>query len=359
MEYLDILKCPITNNPLRIANEGDFDTLNPIDLESHALEIEQGLVDLSNTYFYPIVNDIILLLEHYALFIGENKDQRKATNINKKRVFDYYNEIDYVIKESKTIYEDSGQWVDYREVSKDYIRKSFCRAANFYAPTGKYFLDIASGPIGLQEYIDLSKGYDTRICIDLSFKALVQAKRNLEAAGRKGIYICGDITKIPLQEGVCDTVLCQHTLYHVPKEEQKQAVEELYRVGKPKSKIVIIYHWFYHGWLMNGLLNVVRLYEVTRYLGRELYTKYSKDKSRLYFYPHSPGWFKRSFEFSEQIAFYSWRTTTKMFLSLFIHKHLGGKAFLNWLSKMEDKHSKVLGRYGDYAAIVISKDKGG
>ncbi len=149
------------------------------------------------------------------------------------------------MKDSLKIYEDSPKWVDFREVSSKYIRNSFTKASIFYPSSGKYLLDIASGPIGLPEYMELSNGYEYRICVDISINALIQAKINIERAGRKGIYICGDITNIPIQDNSCDMVLSQHTLYHIPKNDQFTAVNEMYRVAKEESKIVIIYNWFY------------------------------------------------------------------------------------------------------------------
>jgi hypothetical protein len=53
--------------------------------------------------------------------------------------------------------------------------------------SGQYYLDIASGLIGFQEYIDLSEKFEIRICIDIAFNPLVEAQNNLK--GQKGISI--------------------------------------------------------------------------------------------------------------------------------------------------------------------------
>ena len=234
---LSILKCPITSNSLEIIYKSDFEKYNlEAEFENFG-QLKQGLIDESKSYFYPIFNDIIILLPKYAYHIGNKEDNIPTMAFDKKRVFDYFNEINYKTNNDLQIYEDWKKWVDDRPVSQDYLQHCFTRASNYYPKSGKYILDIASGPVSFKEYMDLAEGYECRICIDISINALIKAKQNLEKNNKKGIFICGDITNIPLKNDVCDTVLSQHTLYHIPKNEQKVAVNELYRVAKPNSKL--------------------------------------------------------------------------------------------------------------------------
>jgi ubiquinone/menaquinone biosynthesis C-methylase UbiE len=355
MEFIENLRCPITKNGLMLIDKDVLKDYNiSYNFDKYG-ELTNGLIDKSKQYFYPIFNDIIVLHEQYALYIGIGNDSKKILSFDKKRVFDYYNEVNYKIKDSLNIYEDSPKWVDFRNVSSKYIKNSFTKASRYYPSSGKYFLDIASGPIGLSEYMALSNGYEYRICVDISINALIQAKINIERAGKKGIFICGDITNIPIQDYSCDIVLCQHTLYHIPKNDQFTAVNELYRVAKHDSKIVIIYSWFYNSWFMNVSLNIVQLYRILRHYTGKLYVRLFKSKPRLYFYPHSPWWFKKSFVFSKDIQFYCWRSANKYFLDIYIHKWAYGEKILDKLIKIEDKYSKLMSKLGDYPAIVITK----
>jgi len=355
MEFIENLRCQITKNELILIGSEEFEKLSiPAEFKSFG-ELTHGLIDNSNQYFYPILNDIIILHEQFAIYTGINTDGRHSLSFDKKRVFDYYNEVNYIVKDSFKIYADSGNWVDYREVSSHYMKNSFSKASRFYPSKGKYLLDIASGPIGFPEYIALSDGYEYRICVDISINALVEAKANLENAGQKGIFICADIMNIPFRDNVCDVVLCQHTLYHIPKKEQKTAVNEMYRVAKNNSKIVIIYCWFYNSWMMNLSLNFVQIYRVVRHYAGKLYVRFFNTSPKLYFFAHSSKWFKKSFIFSKDIEFYSWRSTNKFFMDIFIHDWLGGKWILNKIGRFEDKHSKFMSTFGEYAAIVITK----
>ncbi len=351
-----ILQCPVTGEGLSLLDQQQVNEI--ISKHGESLfkqdQIKEGYVNDSGTYFYPVFEDIILLLPVYALFIGEGEDQRGEMAFDKERVFNYYNEITYDIKNGIKIYQDSPKWVDFREVSNDYIRNSFTKARPYINQRGKYLLDIASGPIGLEEYLELSEGYEYRICADISLNALIQAKLNYSP--RKGIYICADITNIPLKENSVDSVLCQHTLYHIPKDEQKTAVNEMYRVTRPGSSVAIVYNIFYHSWFMNLTLLPVQLYRITRHLAGKLYVRLFKSKPRLYFYTHSLRWFRKSFPFGKDIRFYSWRSTNKYFMNIYVHEKLGGKKLLNRLRKSEEKHPEFWAKFGEYPVVVIRKN---
>lgn len=350
-----ILKCPVTGEELDFVGPEEAKGLiekyadNQKDLEG----IREGFTNLSRTYFYPVLDDILLLLPVYALYIGSEEDTRDNMAFDKERVFKYYNEISYDLKNGYRLFRDSPKWVDYREVSKKYIRNSFTRAKNHINPAGKYLLDIASGPIGLEEYLALSENYEYRICADISVNALIQAKLNYSP--RKGIFICADITNIPIRDNSCDAVLCQHTLYHIPRKEQETAVNELYRVAKPGTSIAIVYSLFYHSWFMNISLFPIQLYRILRHFAGKIYVRIFKGKPRLYFYPHSLGWFKRKFAFSRDMKFFCWRSTNKYFLNLYVHKWLRGDKILEWLRRSEEKHPQFWGKFGEYPIIVIRK----
>jgi ubiquinone/menaquinone biosynthesis C-methylase UbiE/uncharacterized protein YbaR (Trm112 family) len=351
-----ILRCPITKEQLNfISGDKVFNHIeNQGKKKEQFNEIHQGFINKSESYFYPVLDEIILLLPAYALFIGKGKDNRGKMAFDKERVFKYYNELGYDIKNGYRIYKDSPKWVDFRDVTSSYIRNSFTKAKRYLKPSGKYLLDIASGPIGLDEYISLSENYDYRICADISVNALVQARSNYYP--RKGIYICADITNIPLRDDSCDSVLCQHTLYHIPKAEQKTAVNEMYRVTKPGCNVVIIYSMFYRSWFMNIALMPIQIYRVARHIAGKIYVKVIKGRPRLYFYPHSLKWFRRSFEFGDKIEIYCWRSTNKYFLNLYVHKWFFGEKLLEWLRKSEDKYSRFWGRFGEYPVIKIKKE---
>ncbi len=350
-----ILQCPVTKESLELVKDKAtiqryFTHINKQDIQLPEL----GFINTSQTIFYPVMKNIILLLPHYGWFLDEALAEKNKMTFDKERVFRYYNEIKYYKYEEKSIYEDSDKWVDYRPVSKGYLEASFSGARKYLNQGGEYYLDIASGPIGLKEYLSLSDGYNTRICIDISFNALLEAQRNFTSG--KGLFICGDITNIPLKDNICDAVLSQHTLYHVPAGEQATAVEEMYRVTAPGGRIGIVYNWFFYSWMHNIFLFPVQLYRVLRHFAGKMYVRLFNKKPRLYYFVHPPGWFKR-FSFYKTTKFYVWRSANKQFLSVWIHEWLGGKQLLNFIKKMETRHPEFMGKFGEYPIIVIDKTK--
>ncbi|MBN2639138.1 MAG: hypothetical protein JXR65_08635 [Bacteroidales bacterium] len=147
-----LLQCPITREELLFVDKDEI--INFVKDQEKANTIREGFINTSGTYFYPIIDEIILLLPSYALFIGQGQDIRKGMAFDKERVFKYYNQIDYEVKNGRKLYNDSPKWVDYRDVTNSYIRNSFTKAKKHLSPSGKYLLDIASGPIGFEEYLD-------------------------------------------------------------------------------------------------------------------------------------------------------------------------------------------------------------
>lgn len=350
-----ILMCPITGENLVLISKEEITTfISKTDFGYiQSDDIKEGFINESRTYFYPVFEDIILLLPVYALYIGTGTDTRSRMNRDRERVFNYYNELKYSKVGDNVVYEDTPRWIDFRDVSSDYIHNSLKRAMPYLTPGGKYMLDIASGPIGLEEYINLSEDFEIRICADISVNALMRAKANYKE--RKAVFICADICNIPLKDNVCNSVLCQHTLYHIPKDEQKKAVEEMYRATKPGGNLVIVYSWFYRSWFMNVSLFPVQLYRVARHFAGKVYVRLFKSRPRLYFFPHSMRWFRTSFLFSDRIEFYSWRSINKYFLKIFIHERLGGRRILQWLQRSEERHPKLWARVGEYPIIRVTK----
>ncbi|MEM0993947.1 MAG: class I SAM-dependent methyltransferase [Bacteroidota bacterium] len=344
----NLLQCPITKEHLTLISQNDIAAL----VEGH--RFEQAFINESKTFLYPVVQEIIQLLPYYAIPIVRSDTAHQAMHFDKDRVFRYYNEIQYEQVAENTIYADARKFLDFRAVSRDYIQNSLRKARAYIKPAGTYFLDIASGPIGLPAYIGLSEGYEYRVCVDLSFNALLEAKNNLKQ--QKGIFICGDISNIPISTNRCDVAVSHHTLYHLPKAQQARAVHELYRVTKVGGRVAIIYSWFYHSWLMNISLFPLQLYRILRHLAGKLYVRLFPQKARLYFYPHSPRWF-RNLGYGGQLNIYCWRSLNKQFLEVFIHDNALGRKILAQVERLEKKYPKRMGILGDYPIITIDKVK--
>jgi SAM-dependent methyltransferase len=347
-----LLRCPLTGESLRLHTASLEPWLarasNPHYSPS---QVDALLINASETVAWPVVQGVVLLLPVYALPL-QGQDL-PAMSRDKAQVFAYYNDLNYIqTEEAQALYADTGQWVDYRPVAADYIRRSFRRAGDYLTGTGRYYLDAASGPIGLPEYLALSAGYEVRVCVDLSFRALVQARANLKH--QRGLFLCADLTNLPIASDSCDAVLSQHTLYHIPAAEQRAAALELYRVARPGARVAIVYNWFQHAWLIHLLLGPVQVYRLLRFAAARLYGRLRPERKRLYFHVHGPRWWRR-LPVGGPVQFVCWRSLNKYALRLYAHEAFGGRQLLAWLMRLEDRYPHFLGRWGDYPLILIDK----
>lgn len=348
---ISILQCPVTKQDLFPAQNDILDYANG-QLDNNE-KFTKGLVNESKTIFYPVKQNIFFLHRQYCVPLANNVIGKTQMEFDKERIFNYYNEIKYINFEGKQIYEDADKWVDFRDFVLPYTQHGFSNVRKYIQPQGKYFADIASGPVAFKEYIHLADNYEYRICIDISVNALLEAQYNLKKENQPGIFICADMLALPLKENICDAVVCHHALFHVQKNLQLTAMEEMHRIAKPSASIAIVYDWFYHSWFMNIALGPVQLYRIARHYAGKIYAGVLK-KNKLYFYSHSRNWFIKNNP-GRQIKFYTWRSINKYFSNIYLHKNMGGKKLLQYIWNKEEQNPELMGRIGEYAVIVIEK----
>ena len=84
--------------------------------------------------------------------------------------------------------EDAKRWEDLREYAQEYVSKCRLRVLRHIPEKGINMLDIASGPIQYKEYLEYSRNFEKRYCVDLSKAALEQAR---EKIGDHGVFLHG------------------------------------------------------------------------------------------------------------------------------------------------------------------------
>ena len=361
MEWVSILKCPITGSDLRVLQPTEIEALNAkvasgnlwqTDGKVFTTTITSGLVATGGDYIYPIINEIVLLLKDLALVDSKDKLRKDNLSADKQLVKDFYDEKGW-FADAEGNYEDAVIFEDLRDVAKEYIKRCHDRVNRFLNPSGTYMLDAASGALQFTDYLQYSANYKYRICVDFSFTALKEAKRKL---GDKGICVLCDMTNMPFKSGTIDGFVSLNTIYHIPKDEQLTAVNELYRVLAPKGKGVIVYEWFKHSpWMNVGLLPFRGATFIKNRVGR-LFSKVngSAPKKLLYFHAHPYEYFKKNLPFDFKLRV--WRTVSVPFMKVYIHKGLFGKQILNWLYQKEEKNPEKFGLKGEYPMLVFEKN---
>ena len=276
-------------------------------------------------------------------------------------------------KNQNDVYKDTASFVDMRPVLSTYYHKVHMRVKKFFHPQGEYFLDAGSGAISHPEYIEYSSGFKRRVCVDFSAKALAEARSKLDD---HGLYVLADLTRLPFSDHTFDATVCAHVLYHIPEDEQKAAIFELYRTLKPDGNCVITYTWptsiftklalnFNTKWITEKIRRLLSMIPGARYLwmkltkrtGKTIDVGKPKQPSRppLYFHPHDYQWFQETLPENWETDIRCWRSVGRIFTTRFVGNNFAGRLFLELLFWLETILPHALARLGQYPMIIIRK----
>ncbi|HEY4148242.1 MAG TPA: methyltransferase domain-containing protein [Chitinophagaceae bacterium] len=360
MEWIAILKCPITGKDLRALQQDEIKAINlkagnnqlwQADGKPMTEQIQKGLVTTDGAYIYPIIKEIVLLLKDLAVVDSQAKVLKETISADKQLVKNFYDQKGWFTDEAGN-YEDAVIFEDLRPFAQDYIKKCHDRVSRYLNPSGTYLMDAASGALQYEDYLQYSANYKYRVCVDFSFTALSECKRKL---GDKGLCILADMTNMPFKDGVIDGFVSLNTIYHIPKDEQATAIKELYRLLKTGGKGVVVYEWFKHSPWMNFWMLPFRgfVFIKNRIMDGAARMAGKKDAGRrLYYFAHSPEYFKKNLPpFKLRV----WRSLSVHFMRYYLHAGLGGKKILDWVYRKEEKDPEVAGLKGEYPILWFEK----
>ncbi len=269
------------------------------------------------------------------------------------------------------VYRDTDAFVDSRHVLDSYRHNTHMRVARFLPSRGEYFLDAGCGAIPHQEYLEYSAGFRWRVCVDFSEKALAEARTKL---GDHGLYVVGDVTKLPFVDNTFDAVLSAHVIYHVPYDEQEAVIRELHRTLAPGRTCGIIYSWpqywysRFRGYclavcrLIWKTLSVDRLWKTVREIGgRNVQADgghrvvVARERPPLYFRPHDRRWFRETFAETFNMEIRTWRSVDRLFTQRLVPDNFFGRLIMTMIYWCEDLLPHLLGRMGRYPLIILRK----
>ena len=364
LDCLDVLRCPVSGEPLTLLSETALRDLNAqLQAETwlqrdgsparNAVTVALGTAN--DQYAYRVEDDIAWLLPGLAL-VPQAGVNRAPLEAEKKVVQLFYDEFGWTKSESG-LFKDTEVFTDARRVAQDYRQACNRRVARLL-PGGRLLLDVASGAIPHPEYLDFSRDYTVRICVDFSIRALREARLKL---GGRGLYLLGDITQLPLAGGSIDTVISLHTVYHVPKAQQTAAVDEITRVTKPGGRTVIVYTWessaaMAAAFRLRGMLGWVR-----RRLSRGgapapvVGAPSAGAVPSLYFQPQNYAWFTRDVAARHRARLRVWGALSTTFQTRFLSDGICGRCLIAMVRWGENCFPWLAGRFGQYPMFVIDK----
>lgn len=356
-ELENILVCPETQAPLRAVRPEALGALMER-IKTHALiseppiQLKRPLTGafqvVGQEKYYPVIDGIIGLLPEMQFVPPESLPLRHSQQDHtKKAVQQFYDEIGW--QASDGVFKDAKDSEDLRPVSAEYIENCHLRLKRFLPKSGRYLLDVASGPIQYEAYLSYSENFQYRICADISIRALQSAKKKL---GKKGIYLLCDVTQLPLKTGQIDALVSLHTLYHVPQSFQATAFSELNRVLKPEGVSLIVYSWGGHSLLMALALLPFKCWK--RF--KQAVLKPTNDSGHaLYFHATPYRRLQRQVLSQYNTTVRSWRSVNVPFLQYYVHQFLGGKYLLRWIYRLEERFPRFMGRFGAYPLLISHK----
>ena len=312
----------------------------------------------------------------------------------KQEVRQFYDQVGWQMV-GDDIYQNA-RYEDLRPVAQTYTHDCHLRVARHLKPSGRLLLDAGSGPVQYPEYLEYSRGYEHRVCADISVTALQEARRRL---GAHGLYVVTDIANLPFKADVFDGIVSLHTIHHLPESEHLQAFDELQRVLAPGCAAVVVNGWD-HSPLMDLVDPLVRFANWLRYLsetkfrskaesfpakaefhladgqtaspGRRPASK-SKKAHKLETHKgthtdkHDAAWVKsqvgvrmpvtKSYLVTKPylVDILVWRSVTVRFTRALIHPRLGGRAWLRLIYRLEERFPHFFGEKGKYPLIVVRK----
>lgn len=255
-----------------------------------------------------------------------------------KSVAEFYSTTGWTLQHGVT--EDARRWEDLREHAADYVASCRLRLLKHIPASGENMLDMASGPIQYPEYLTYSQGFRKRYCVDLSADALALAKQKI---GDHGEYLLGSFLDLELPESFFDCTISLHTIYHIDKHRQEEAIRKLLHVTKPERPVIIIYS------------NPDSLGASIGRLVRKMHSRSRRlASSELYFFAHPLSWWSR-FHDEAEIRIFPWRTFAANTQRRLFPDNRLGKAMLRLLFRMEDRYPNFFAKYAKYPMIVLTK----
>jgi SAM-dependent methyltransferase len=277
-----------------------------------------------------------------------------------KQVRQFYDEVGWQ-KVENDLYQNA-QFEDLRPVSSEYIHRCHLRVNRYLKSTGKFILDAGSGPVQYPEYLTYSAGYEYRVCLDISFTALLEARERLKG---HGLYVLADVTNLPFPMDAFDGIVSLHTLHHLTIDDQVKGYFEINRTLSLGASGVIV-----NGWQKSLLmLKLNRLMFFIERITSQRKKTVQQDNlrknepvdsgnripDRTFVEEINAPFLKEKFTGKISMEIFVWRSVNVRFLRALIHPWSGGRLWLKLLFWLEDQFPHYLGENGAYPLIVLKK----
>jgi SAM-dependent methyltransferase len=242
--------------------------------------------------------------------------------------------------DGEDVYADAQLWEDLRPCAVAYVSACRRKVLDHLPLGGERILDAGSGPIQYPEYLEYSSGFAKRVCVDLSQRALDEARTKL---GDRGDYVRASLLDLPFRDDHFDAAVSLHTIYHIEQDRQEDAVRQLVRVLRPGAGAAIVY------------ANPDRLAARVKGLLRR---RPSADAGPIYFFAHPLSWWQR-FSDEAEVEIVPWRSLNANESRKLIPDNALGAGIFRTVLAFEGAFPRAATSFGCYPMIVLTKhDRG-
>ncbi|MEN7982593.1 MAG: class I SAM-dependent methyltransferase [Nanoarchaeota archaeon] len=129
----------------------------------------------------------------------------------------------------KQVWENiADEWHEFKKLpalhTTEFLKKQTGKILDLGSGSGRHLMKIKKGKMYL---------------LDFSEKMIKLAEQKAKKEKIKAKFSVSEMTKIPYENNFFDAAICISSLHCLKKPKQKKAVEELYRVLKPKAQAFI------------------------------------------------------------------------------------------------------------------------
>ena len=281
----------------------------------------------------------------------------------KQEVRKFYDAIGWSKEDSG--YYQNARYEDLRPVSAEYIHRCHMRVTPYFEKGGRFIMDVGCGPIQYPEYLTYSEHFQRRVCADISYTALKEARQRI---GEKGFFVVCDAANLPFKPECMDAMVSLHTFHHLDLDDQKKAWQETWRVLKDDSVAVVVNGWTESKMMQEWQGRVEAAEKAGHFIARLRGKESAKPKAKTTSTNEkATGTFVRKMdadwirtELSDlgsgncSIEIRCWRSVSVRWLRALIHPPYGRSALRRLFDK-EEQDPHYYGEYGQYPMIIMRK----
>lgn len=195
------------------------------------ISLEQGLITENQTYFYPIVDDIVLLRKDTAV-TAKNRTKNPLLRVTQQTVEAFYTEF-------KPLKKGDNSHVGLKQMrSKPLSNEQLSELKGLLPRSGDCFLSAVTHDVDALHNLVFNTHFNQYLHIDFSLDRLRVIKAEMKD---NTLLILCDNANLPFAEESIDALFSFDYINEYDKADQTQAYQELKRVLKGNGHSVVLY----------------------------------------------------------------------------------------------------------------------